>query len=78
VNLSRAGHRTRRSAISLMKSEETSAPISQLIVTEDRLENDLRVKPGKGVKMTTRSINSLRLWRDPNELNTSSTKGETG
>jgi hypothetical protein len=51
---------------------------SQFIETEDKWENDLRVKPGKGSAMTTVIINSLRLGMDPKELNASITRGDTG
>jgi hypothetical protein len=51
---------------------------SQFIETEDKWENDLRVKPGKGFVTTTVIINSLRLGMDPNELNASITRDDTG
>jgi hypothetical protein len=51
---------------------------SQFIETEDKCENDLRVKPGKGFVMTTVTINSLRLGMDPKEFSASITRGDTG
>jgi hypothetical protein len=61
-----------------MKSWLVFVGCSQFIEIEDKWENDLRVKPGKGLVMTTLTISSLRLGRGPKEFNASITRGDTG